>query len=76
MSKSLGGIVGCKDKKSSWHLIGFPDGSKRANSPFSVGEKLTIILYTYINRRAGTPNKRQKTKDTMSLVRCRLGDND
>ena len=27
MSKRLGGIVGCKDKTFSWHLIGFPDGS-------------------------------------------------
>ena len=26
----------------------------------------TVILYTYINRHAGTPNK-TKTKDTMSL---------
>ena len=22
----LGGIIGCKDKTSSWHLNGFPDG--------------------------------------------------
>ena len=28
MSKRLGGIMGCKDKTSSWHLNGFPDGSK------------------------------------------------
>ena len=27
MSKRLGGIIGCKGKTSSWHLIGFPDGS-------------------------------------------------
>ena len=26
MSKRLGGIIGCKDKTSSWHLNGFPDG--------------------------------------------------
>ena len=24
MSKRLGGVMGCKDKTSSWHLIGFP----------------------------------------------------
>ena len=27
MSKRLGGNIGCKDKISSWHLTGFPDGS-------------------------------------------------
>ena len=27
MSKRLGGIIGCKDKTSSWHLNGFPYGS-------------------------------------------------
>ena len=27
MSKRLGGIIGCKDKTSSWHLNGFPDGN-------------------------------------------------
>ena len=27
MSERLGGVIGCKDKTSSWHLIGFPDGS-------------------------------------------------
>ena len=27
MSKRLGGIIGRKDKTSSWHLNGFPDGS-------------------------------------------------
>ena len=33
---------------------------------YPVGEKPTVILYTYINRHAGTPNKTE-TKDTMSL---------
>ena len=27
LSKRLGGNIGCKAKNSSWHLIGFPDGS-------------------------------------------------
>ena len=27
MSKRLGGMIGCKDKISSWHLIGPPYGS-------------------------------------------------
>ena len=33
---------------------------------YHVGEKPTVILCTYINRHAGTPNK-TKTKDTMSV---------
>ena len=32
MSKRLGGIIGCKDKTSSWHLIGFPDGGSNIES--------------------------------------------
>ena len=27
---------------------------------YNVGEKSTVILYTYINRHAGTPEKQQK----------------
>ena len=27
MSKRLGGIIGCKDRTSSWHLNEFPNGS-------------------------------------------------
>ena len=46
MSKRLGGIKDCKDKTSSWHLNGFPDGSKLGQQ-YNVGEKLTVILYTY-----------------------------
>ena len=33
---------------------------------YNVGEKPTAMLYTYIDRHAGAPNK-TKTKDTMSL---------
>ena len=29
---------------------------------YNVGEKLTVILDTYINRHAGTPEKTVKTK--------------
>ena len=32
--------------------------------PYNVGEKSTVILYTYINRHAGTPDK-NKTEDTV-----------
>ena len=29
---------------------------------YDVGEKPTVILYTYINRHAGTPKQKTKTK--------------
>ena len=36
-----------------------------------VGEKPIVILYTYINRHAGTPNE-TKTNDTMSLDKAQF----
>ena len=59
-----GRIIGCQNKTSSWHLNGFfPDGSNiiALGQQCDVGEKPAVILYTYINRHAGTPN-RTKTK--------------
>ena len=29
---------------------------------YNIGEKPTVILYTYINRHAGTPEKKRKLK--------------
>ena len=57
MSKRLGGIKGCKYKTSSWHLNRFPDADN-IGSTDNVGEKPTVILYIYINRHVGTPEKR------------------
>ena len=60
MSKRLGGIIGCKDKTSSWHLIGF-SGSPMVvlivtyGQEYNVGEKPTVMMYTYTNLHAGTP---------------------
>ena len=60
MSKRLvGGIIGCKYKK---HLHGIETGSPMvvtSGEQYTVGEKPTVILYTYINRHAGTPEKQQ-----------------
>ena len=74
MSKRLlvGGIIGCKNKTSSWYLIGFPNGSD-IGSTVSCPEKPTVILCTYINPHAGTPDK-TKTKYTMSPdYNCYIG---
>ena len=47
MSKRLGGIIGCKDKTSSWHFIGFPDGSSNIGSTVSYRENPPLhYLYT------------------------------
>ena len=59
MSKRLlivGGIIGCKNKTSSWHLNGFLDGSNIGSTVYNnVGEKPTVILYTYITTRCAEP---------------------
>ena len=53
MSKRLGGIIGCKDQTSSWHLIEFPHGSNIEQILSSRG-KPPLNMYTYINHHAGT----------------------
>ena len=47
---------------------------------YDVGEKPTVILYTYIHRHAGTPDKKQKTKQkqcsttsNMVVMYCFIG---
>ena len=56
MSKCLGGVIGCKDKTSSWHLNVFPTVVTMGQH-YNVGEKPTVMLYTCIDHHAGTPNK-------------------
>ena len=33
---------------------------------YNIGEKSTVILYSYINRHAGTPEKQQRQNSTSS----------
>ena len=49
MSKRLGGIIGCNDKTSSWHLNGSPDGRNIGSTVSSVmsGSKPTVILFFF-----------------------------
>ena len=35
---------------------------------YNIGEKPTVILYTYINRRAGTPEKQRRQNSTSSII--------
>ena len=53
----VGGIIGCKYKTSSWHLNGFPIMVVTLGRQNNVREKPTVMLYNYINRYAGTPDK-------------------
>ena len=74
MSKRLGGIIGCRHKTSSWHLNGFPYGSNIRLTDSIMSGRSPPLLYTYINRHAGTPEKQQKqqkhssTSSNMVLV--------
>ena len=81
MSKRLCGTIGCKYKTSSWHLNGFPM-VVTLGQQYNVGEKPTVILYTCINRRAGTPEKKQKqnrnnlstkTSNMVVIIYCFIG---
>ena len=40
---------------------------------YNVGEKSTAILYTYINRHAGTPEKAVKTKQRQCSTPVQIG---
>ena len=67
MSRRLGGIIGCKYKTSSWHLNGFRKVATLGQQ-YTVREKPTVILYTYIDRHAGTPEKQQKQKQRSASI--------
>ena len=73
MSKLFGGIIGCKYTKSLHGSIqtGFPDGSNSGSTVYYTREKPTVMLYTYINRHAGTPDK-NKTKAFLLLNKIGL----
>ena len=66
-NRLVGGIIGCKYKTFSWHLNGFSYGSN-INWVKSIisGRNPPVILYTYINRHAGTPEKQRRPNSTSS----------
>ena len=47
---------------------------------YNIGEKPTVLLYTYINRHAGTPEKQRRQKSTSSnmvvIIYCYIGCDD
>ena len=45
---------------------------------YNIGEKPTVIMYTYIHRHAGTPEKQQRQKKSTSsnmvvIIYCYIG---
>ena len=79
MSKRSCGIKGCKYKTSSWHSNDSPL-TVTLGQQYNIGEKPTVILYTYINRHAGTPEKQRRRKSTLSnmveIIYCYIGCDD
>ena len=71
MSKRLGGIKGCKYETSSWRLNGFPYvwWYHWVNSKTAI---IAVILYSYNNCHAGTPEKQQKQNSCLkkNLLLC------
>ena len=69
--------IGSKYKtSSSWHLNGFPYyGVVTLGHQYNIGEKPTVILYTYINRHAGTPQKQQKQKHSSTSSNKHVSNN-
>ena len=71
LSKRLGGIKGCKYKTSSWHLNGFPYIGT-IGQQYNIGEKPTVILYSYINRHAGAPEKQQRQNNCCCVLHNKI----
>ena len=65
MSKRLGGIIGCKDKPLHVIQTGSPTMVVTLGQQYNVEEKPTVMLYTYINRHAGTPDKNKNKNDAV-----------
>ena len=68
MSKRFGGIIGCKDKTSPWHLTSSLM-VVTLGQQCNVGEKPSVMLYTYIDRQAGTPDKTKPKHCSIELDR-------
>ena len=52
----------------------------RLGQQYNIGEKTTVILYTYVNRHAGTPEKQLKQKHCSTssnmvvvIIHCYIG---
>ena len=45
---------------------------------YNIGEKPTVVLYTYINRHAGTPEKQRKitSSSMVVIIYCYIGCDD
>ena len=66
------GIVGCKDKTSSWQTDS-PMVVTLLGQQYNVEEKPTVVLYTY--HRAGTSNRKQKLNINNVVLVCSTSSN-
>ena len=64
MSKRLGGIISCKSWQTGSPMV------VTLGQQFNIDEKPTVILYTNINRHAGTPDN---NKTITFLVHNKIG---
>ena len=63
MSKRLGGNLGCKDKTSSWHSIGFLNGSNIGSTFSCRGETHRYTVHLHQSPYRDTKQNREKGHD-------------
>ena len=68
MSKRLGGIIGCKDQTSSWHLIGFPNGKVRFSQRTTYHTKRKRQWYKKYSEKVTSPNKQKEKRKNQTRV--------
>ena len=66
-TRLLGGIIDCEYKTSSWHLNGFPM-VVTLGQQYYVGDKPTVILYTYVNRQGHHTNIKNRSNIVVVVV--------
>ena len=67
MSKGLGGNIGCRQNLFMVSK-GFPNVTTSGRQ-YNIGEKPSVILYTYINLHAGTPKPQSFLSKSPGLQR-------
>ena len=73
MSKRSGGIIGCKDQASSWHLIGFQNGSNIGLTVSYRGEAHRYTVHLHSSPCKDTRQNKDKRHDGPRLQIVTLG---
>ena len=61
------GIIGCKDKTSSWHLIGFPNGNNIGSTVSFWGDAHRYTVHLYQSPCSDTRQNKYKIYDEPRL---------